>query len=335
MIPLVRDRFIPGDRVFITGGTGFIGLWIVKMLLALSARRRLSLELVLLTRNPHGFALKHPDVAAQVVLVTGDIQSFDFPKGDFSAVIHAATETNAAANEAHPALLFDSIVQGTHRVLAFAQGCGCKKMLYVSSGAVYGHQPRHLERLEESYIGGVDVTDVTGYSAYAEGKRAAEFLCASRVKSAPFDVVIARLFSFLGPHIPLDGHFAMGNFIRDALAGRDIVVKGDGTTVRSYMYGADMAYWLLTLLFEGQAGRAYNVGSPVPVSIAELAQMISALSGGASRVVVCQKKQEGVLPLRYVPDVTRATSELELLLRNPLNEAILKTLRWCKNEISL
>ena len=173
--------------------------------------------------------------------------------------------------------MMETILDGTRRTLDFSAACGCRKLLFVSSGAVYGRQPADVALLDEEFPGGPDPTSPG--SAYGEAKRAAELLCVLRGQRAGVEPKIARAFAFVGPYLPLDRHFAIGNFIGDALAGRPIVVRGDGTTVRSYMYGLDLALWLLAILVDGAPGRPYNVGSEEAISIGDLARRVAGNCG--------------------------------------------------------
>ena len=226
-------------------------------------------------------------------------------------------------NRARPAQR-RSAAADVRRAIDLARSCGATRVLFTSSGAVYGPQPPDLPAIPEDFPGGPD--PLAPSSAYAEGKRAAELLCALERRARPdFEPVIARGFAFLGPFLPRDAHFAAGNFLRDALAGGPIRVAGDGTTVRSYLHAADLAAGLWTMLARGAAGRAYNGGSDAAVTIAELARAFGEAAGipaGAVRI------GPGPSPFsRYVPSVERARRELGLEVWLPLREAIDRTLR--------
>ena len=317
-----------GGRVFVTGGTGFFGCWLLESFAAASDRFRLDCPLMVLTRSPEAFQAKAPWLASHpaISLVQGDVGSFEFPRGSFSHVIHAATEASAALNDEQPLVMLDTIVNGTRRVLDFAVAGGAGRFLLTSSGAVYGSQPPSLELLPETFCGGPDYAQPK--SVYGEGKRMAELLCAVYGRSHGLECVIARCFAFVGPQLPLDVHFAIGNFIRDCLSGRPIHIRGDGTAYRSYLYAADLAIWLWTMLLRGQPGRCYNVGSEHAVSITELASAVVASLGSSNEIQVDGTPVPGKPPERYVPQTARARDELSLHQWVPLDEAIRRTAAW-------
>jgi dTDP-glucose 4,6-dehydratase len=334
-LALVADRAaaswqaLRGARVFVTGGTGFFGSWLLESFAHANAALALGAELVALTRDPDGFRARAPHLAddASIALVAGDVRDFAAPGGAFTHVIHGATAASAALNEARPLEMVSTIVDGTRRVLEFARECGARRVLLVSSGAVYGTQPSALTHVPESYRGGPDPLDPG--QAYAEGKRLAELLgaIAARQAGAPA-VVSARCFAFVGPHLPLDAHFAIGNFMRDALAGGPIRLNGDGSPYRSYLYAADLAAWLWTLLVQGQGGRAYNVGSPRDLPLWDVAQLVARAAGAHVSVARAREPDPAAAPSRYVPDVARAEAELGLREWTALEDAIARTLAW-------
>ena len=222
--------------------------------------------------------------------------------------------------------MLETIVEGTRHVLEFAKRCEAKRFLLLSSGAVYGPQPNDLTHLPELYPGAPDPMDPR--SAYGEGKRQAELLCTLAHRTSGLPTMIARCFAFVGPRLPLDEHFAIGNFIRDALNGGPIHVKSDGTPSRSYLYAADLAIWLWHILLRGEPCRPYNVGSNRAVSIAQVANVVAECAGPGVDVRIARQPGHGRPADRYVPSVERARSELGLRQTIDLDEAVRKTLRW-------
>ena len=319
---------VRGQSIFITGGTGFFGLWLLESFARANDTLALGARAVVLTRDPAAFARKAPHLAARADLefIRGDVRDFAFPPGRFPFVIHAATEASAKLNDEAPAEMLDVIVAGTRRVLDFAAQAGTKKFLLTSSGAVYGRQPAALTHVPEDYPGAPD--PLLPASAYGIGKRVSEHLCVVHARQHGYQAKVARCFAFVGPHLPLDGHYAIGNFIRDALRGGPIRVGGDGTPYRSYLYAADLTIWLWTILFRGASARAYNVGSGADLTIGELAELVRTTLGSSGAVQVARRALPGATPARYVPDVTRAVAELGLRDVRPLAESIRRTAAW-------
>lgn len=312
---------LDGARIFMTGGTGFIGRWMLEVL----AQSPAQVEVLLLSRNPARFAAQAPHLSCKFDLLAGDVCDFDFPEGRFTHVIHGATEASAALTANNPQRMFDTVVDGTRRALECARATGARRFLLMSSGAVYGVQPDELPHVSEDWMGGPDPRDPK--SAYAEGKRAAETLCAIYGKQFGLDCVTARIFALLGPMLPLGTHFAAGNFIRDAMAGRRIRVESSGEAVRSYLYAADLAVWMWTLLADAPSGGVYNCGSEEAVSIADLARLTAELLGGPG-VDVLGAPDPGWNPGRYVPSTAAINRDLGLRATVPLAEAIRRTAQF-------
>ena len=319
---------VRGQRLFITGGTGFFGCWLVESFCFVNHLLGLGAKATILTRNPEVFAKKCPQLASDtaVTLQAGDVRSFLFPEGEYTYVIHAATEASAKQAAEAPLEMLSTIIAGTERTLEFAITHGARKFLLTSSGAVYGKQPADITHIPENYEGAPD--PVNPANVYAEGKRTAELLCALYQKTGRLDCKIARCWAFCGPYLPLDQHFAIGNFIGDVLAGRPIQIEGDGTPRRSYLYAADLAVWLWTMLIRAPALVPFNVGSAHDVSILELAQTVAMTLNPQTEIRVAREVVAGAAPLRYVPCVNRAREVLGLRQTIGLEECVRRTAKW-------
>lgn len=328
VLGLISWHELAGQRIFITGGTGFIGKWLLATLLDADIKLGLNCKITVLSRNPSAFLHEWPSMAGRVAWIAGDVRDFSIGADRFDVVVHAATDVALSAS---PEDVFSTCLDGTRRVLSLARRCAAKHLLLVSSGAVYGPLPPGMTHVPETYLGGPD--PLLSSSAYSEGKRASEWLAAHAAQGA-LEVKIARVFALVGAHLPLDKHFAIGNFLRSAITGEDIVIQGDGTPYRSYLYAADMAAWLWAVLLRGKSGRVYNVGAEESLSIASLAERVCRVMACSSHILVKKENQIGAAVSHYVPDISRARSELVLLPPLGLDEAIWRTAKWYINRKS-
>lgn len=298
------------QRVFITGGTGFFGKSTLDYLRR-NPRLLADTTLYTLSRRPERFVAENPALCdwlgERLRWVQGDICTFTDPLAPdekVDRIIHAAAavESPISDDETHR-----TIVGGTDNLIRFAQRHATEKVLYVSSGAVYGPQ---TEPVSEDHA-------CAPATAYGKAKLEAE----QRLINSGLPTVIARCFTFTGPYLNRRIHFAIGNFMQSCLDGRPIVINGDGSPLRSYMYADDLAAWILALLGHGHPGRAYNVGSPEAISIRDLAETVRNILAPELDIKVVGSPSSGPASA-YVPLVERAERELGLRVTVPLETAI-------------
>lgn len=250
--------------------------------------------------------------------LSGDIRELrSIPGRPVELILHAAADTSATAH-AQPLELFDTITEGARRVFDLAVRCEVGRVLITGSGAQYGSLSSGVA-VSEDYPGACPSNAVA--SAYGEAKRAQETLGALYAEHYGLSVVMTRCFAFSGPGLPLDGHFAIGNFVRDALRADEIVLKSSGEAVRSYLHGADLAAWLLVLLGRGESGTAYNVGSDQAISIADLARRVIARLAPEKSLRILGQPGSHQERSFYVPDISRAR-QLGLEVWTSLDESI-------------
>lgn len=272
----VKWEELRNQNIFITGGTGWFGRWMVETLLYANKKLNLNCHITVLTHSK--WLSNNPDVS----FWHGNIHDTEFPKGEFSYVIHLVPE-------------------GIEQILFFAKTHGTKKFLFSSSGAVYKLRP----------------------DEYALQKIHDEYWC--RALPSDVDMKIARCFSFVGPYMPLDKNFALGNFIGSAIKDKKVFIRNaNNTPSRSYLYMADLAIWLWTILFNGKSGESYNVGGEQEYTIREVGEMVSKIA----QVPVIYWPTENIESVDYVPFVEHTKEELGLQEWIPLDEGIKRTLEF-------
>jgi dTDP-glucose 4,6-dehydratase len=323
-------RIIVDSPTVITGGSGFIGTWLTLSWVFAHKKFGGNGRLLVTSRNSasnrHLIDSIHP--SAPVTYVDSDIREFVIPpEFQNSLLVHAATPASDELNRSDPDLMLSIIVDGQKQLLRESTRINVKRFLFLSSGAVYGPQPLDLPNLREEMFNVVDIS--SSNSAYSKGKRLAEEMGNKASTESDLHFVTARLFAFLAPYLPMDTHFAAGNFLSQATSNSKITIRSGGGSQRTYQYGSDMVSWLWTLLVRGQVGDAYNVGSDQEVSILGLAQTIqNQVSPRVDLEVLGVDTPENVS--RYVPSIEKMKHQFGLTNHVALESAIRKTESWLR-----
>lgn len=266
---------LSGANILVTGATGLIGGCLVETLMM----------------NPkkdyHVYASGRNEVRARIRFNEfANDDAFHFVKYDvmqplvsdvmFDYIIHAASNANPKFYATQPVEVMKANIGGVVNLMEYGLSHGIKRMLYVSSGEVYGEGDGRV--FTEDYSGYVDC--MKPRSCYPSSKRAAETLCVGYAEEYGADVVIARPCHVYGPHFTEADNRVYAQFIRNVLKGEDIVMKSTGEQFRSWCYVVDCVSALLYILLKGENGQAYNIADAASnISIKELAETIAAIGG--------------------------------------------------------
>lgn len=314
--------------LLLIGGTGFFGKSFLD-----SFRRGLLSEwgiekVIAMSRNADLLKVLYPDlITDRVELVNADISLVNaLPRADI--VIHAAASTDARNYLTRPSVEKNNIHAGVLNYVKLApQYHSNSKVVYTSSGAVYGIQSKdHQFLVENDDQSQLNLMPDTKRD-YAIAKHDAE-LVFEQLRGRCKNASIARCFAFVGPYLPLDRHFAVGNFIGDVINGKPITVLSKHRVFRSYMYSDDLVRWLLTIADTNKyTNETYNVGSDQPVLLHDLAKWM------ANEYSVDCKVEEitSADTDTYIPSTQKAASELGLTLRYDLQASIKKTIQILKS----
>jgi nucleoside-diphosphate-sugar epimerase len=321
------EPFIGGfenSKILVYGGTGFIGTWLIGGLLQANLEFSLNLRISIVTRNVLNAKEKFHSVCESLNFIECDLSDSE-PRENLVAdfVFLGSTPTRDSTGSSN----FEAVIRASANAANHASKVMSNKfhkpfVLHLSSGAIYGKQPMDMTYRSESHPVLTSSSD-----AYIKSKLLIDdILVDSKVKGL-INFNSPRLFAFAGPLISLDEHFAVGNFIGDAIAGREIKVKGNPNTVRSYMYPTDLISILLKLIQSNPRGEI-NIGSDNPITLGNLAIMISNLASG----VGVQIPNSEELPNNYVPSVVNLRQEIWSSTFVSLDVALEKWISWLRTK---
>jgi nucleoside-diphosphate-sugar epimerase len=316
-----------GAHVVVTGAAGFVGGWVVEALAFVADEFGLTLSITAAVRDAGVFRERLPHLAgsSRVRLLEGDVRRISISDRP-THIVHAASATTPARHAMDPGDIIDTIVAGTGRIALLARESGAR-LLHVSSGSVYDRRTTSSVRIAEDHAAIEEGPSLA--ERFGVAKRRAERIAIEQSANAS----VARVFTVVGPRLPVGGQFAVGQFLGDALERRDVRVTGDGSPVRTYLYAGDLISWCLAILLRGTAGRSYNVGAEREHSLMDVAERVSRLP--SPRVSVTRALTPSPARIdRYVPDTSRARDELALDAWTGFDEALSRTWTWLRADRS-
>ncbi len=327
-----ETEVLKNSSIFITGGTGYFGKNILEAIMHLNAEQKLNVKLFILTRNKQRFLDQHPRFNhPNFVYIENDVAEFVFPNEPLHYIIHGAAEV-AKLDKTDELDVLETAYFGTKKLLELAKEKKVKGFLFMSSGAIYGNQPFDLPAIPESYGGGPDITKLN--ASYGEGKRMGEYLCQYYGQKFNVPVKIGRCFAFVGPYMPLNAQFAFGNFIQNAMHDETISMQSDGSSLRTFLYTADLVCWFFKLLLNGKNMVPYNIGGATKeISILEIAQYVSQSFDNKIKIEVLQKEKSANRG-RYIADVSAIMKDLNITSVIGLEESLDRTVKYYKFEFA-
>jgi len=319
---------LKNQKVFIAGGTGFLGSWIAEFIAYLNDYHQFNTSLIILARNIDSFKneKKHLAIRSDIQLISKDIRNINELPQDISYIIHAAASPDNRYHVSNPIETIATITKGTDNLIDSAFKLpNLKKFLYISSGQVYGRIMANKESISESDFGSFDCNKIT--AIYPEAKRLAESTCCAYSSQYKLPIVIARPFSFIGPYQSLNKPWAINNFINDALNNKTIRIIGNGEPVRSFMYPADFVVWILKILISGKTNTAYNVGSPFGISLKDVAEKVIQIAQTKVNIDIKFNNNDSS---RYVPDIKLCEKDLGLKINYNIEDTLKRSISWYK-----
>jgi nucleoside-diphosphate-sugar epimerase len=319
---------LKNSHILITGGTGFMGTWLTKMILFLNENYNFKIHLYILARNTSKNLTENE--LSKIYFIRSDIKNIKELPSQINYIIHAAGTPDSREHVSNPIKTIEIFYKGTQNILDQASRLpNLVKIIHLSSSKVYGIN-YSANKIPES---GEYVAKINDKDIYIDSKRISEAICKAYTSELQLPIIIVRPFAFIGPFQSLEKPWAINNFIRDAILGGPVRILGNELTTKSYMYGSDFAYYMLSLLSCGTIGEVYNIGSSTPVTLVELANKIIKNINTEIEIKIKSSKDTYNDFSFEVPEMSKINNELNLKLAFEIDEALRRTIMW--NNIKL
>jgi nucleoside-diphosphate-sugar epimerase len=309
------------SKVCFLGGTGFIGTWLVSSLNYLSLTQDIELDLTIYTRNKSAALVKFPHISFKRI----KIEEFDFSQGIcdlgmYDFFVNGATPSSTKPGANSREIFYTPTINAINSIIESARRYGnCPRVMNLSSGAAYGDQPMDLLLRPEGPAKSLEGSD----DDYRASKIVSEEMLAKANDQKILKATSPRLFTFYGPGLPINQHFAIGNFIGDGLNGDPIRVQGSPATRRSYMFPTDLVSWLLKSILDPKDGN-FNIGSERSISMLELATMVSELTSKKGVVLLNPETPAN----NYVPSTEKFRSVHNVKENTELENGLMQWAKW-------
>lgn len=325
--------FLKGKTLLVTGGTGFMGSWLTEMVYFMNQNHEMNISLFLMARSQNRFEKNLPHIknSSDIKFIYSDvIGNIVFPK-KINYIIHAASNPDSRFHASQPFDSMISVAEGTSSVFKSASRLtNLENILNISSSSVYSETLQGEEKFCEEGVFKIHSSGLPNY--FADSNLYAESLCAAARSQLRLPIVTVRPFTFCGPYQSIDSPWAINNFINDAINKRSILIHDDGEVIRSYMYGSDLAAWLLVILLHGRNGHAYNVGNTAGYTLKNIADKVANCFSPPPRIMINTSLTPGNGHSILLPDVSKSQKEFGLKLSTDINTAILRSVQWYKQE---
>lgn len=320
---------LKNSTVCISGGAGFVGTWLSNIIHFLNEHHGFQTKVFVIDRDiekvqktsPHllnskFFEFKRTDTRYLVEL----------PR-DINYIVHAAGSPDSTEHAMYPVDVMSTIANGTETILRAAERLSDLRMfLNLSSSLVYGSFSKITKPVKEDDIN--ELTHNHHSNFYSEAKRYAETITDAFRQQFRLPIITMRPFAFMGPFQALTGPWAVNNFINDAISGHTIKILGDGSTVRSLMYGSDAAFWILKTLISAESGACFNLGNPEAVTLKDLAQKVQTNLSVNKDIMFYAGAAAAHKTSYMVPNTDMVQAKFNLKITVPLDQAVARTIQW-------